>query len=109
MLQDNLDACDWKCPATERPRTATPRLPFDKFWKALELTWLYEPFFLSVRRYVFDSDSHRGVRWSRTTWQYTGLRRPHDTAACVNGALCHGDHPCSIAGYTGNEHSRPFG
>ena len=44
----------------ERPRTSTPRLPFDKFWKALELTWLYEPFFLSVRRYVFDSDSHRG-------------------------------------------------
>jgi hypothetical protein len=45
----------------ERPRAHTPRLPFDKFWKALELTWLYEPFFLSVRRYVFDSDSHRGA------------------------------------------------
>ena len=49
-----------KCAVAERPRTSTPRLPFDKFWKALELTWLYEPFFLSVRRYVFDSDSHRG-------------------------------------------------
>ena len=45
----------------ERPRTHTPRLAFDKFWKALELTWLYEPYFLSVRRYVFDSDSHRGA------------------------------------------------
>lgn len=22
--------------------------------------WLYEPYFLSVRRYVFDSDSHKG-------------------------------------------------
>ena len=44
----------------ERPRTsASPRLPFSKFWYCLELTWLYEPYFLSVRRYVFDSDSHR--------------------------------------------------
>lgn len=45
----------------DRPRTtASPRLPFSKFWYCLELTWLYEPYFLSVRRYVFDSDSHRG-------------------------------------------------
>mmetsp|Transcript_3876 Transcript_3876/g.11224 ORF Transcript_3876/g.11224 Transcript_3876/m.11224 type:complete len:437 (-) Transcript_3876:486-1796(-) len=44
----------------DRPRTtASPRLPFSKFWYCLELTWLYEPYFLSVRRYVFDSDSHK--------------------------------------------------
>jgi hypothetical protein len=44
----------------DRPRaTPQPKLPFEKFWKCLELTWLYEPYFLSVRRYVFDSDSHR--------------------------------------------------
>lgn len=44
----------------EKPRpNATPRLPLSKFWYCLELTWLYEPYFLSVRRYVFDSDSHK--------------------------------------------------
>ena len=44
----------------DRPRASPqPKLPFEKFWKCLELTWLYEPYFLSVRRYVFDSDSHR--------------------------------------------------
>ena len=44
----------------DRPRaSAQPRLPFEKFWRCLELTWLYEPYFLSVRRYVFDSDSHQ--------------------------------------------------
>lgn len=46
--------------SADRPRaTPQPKLPFEKFWKCLELTWLYEPYFLSVRRYVFDSDSHR--------------------------------------------------
>lgn len=46
--------------ASDKPRTASnvPRLPFGKFWKCLELTWVYEPYFLSVRRYIFDSDSH---------------------------------------------------
>lgn len=43
----------------ERPRSTSPRLPLSKFWYCLELTWLYEPYFLSVRRYVFDSDSHK--------------------------------------------------
>ncbi len=48
--------------SADRPRTtASPRLPFSKFWYCLELTWLYEPYFLSVRRYVFDSDSHKGA------------------------------------------------
>lgn len=87
----------------ERPRSTTPRLPFDKFWKALELTWLYEPYFLSVRRYIFDSDSHR-VKLSGQVKQAVGeieeyIRRegwpavPQDIMkdAVMRASTMHGD------------------